>query len=261
MKYSVIKKQHKDYICHIYYEQYVRMLIVFILQHWNLTAGQQVACFKLEASLTVSKPQTWQHRKKSERLYNVEKSVFSFISPTSRKLLNLFFHKSKFMVCYIFSLACIYSSWVSKSYLNCHVQFVEQEFKKKIKPNISQNHGELKNSCGWKAPLEVTWSNPSVHIGLPSYPGPCPDGFWVFPRMKTYHLCGQSVPVLGHSQNKKVFLMFKEYLLCFSLCPLPLVLSLNTTGKSLAMRFLLPPFKYLHTLMSSPSPSSLSLFS
>ena len=33
---------------------------------------------------------------------------------------------------------------------------------------------------------------------------------------------------------KKYFLMFRGNLLCFSLCPLPLVLSLGTTDKSLA---------------------------
>jgi len=33
---------------------------------------------------------------------------------------------------------------------------------------------------------------------------------------------------------KKFFLMFRQKFLCFSLCPLPLVLSLGTTEKSLA---------------------------
>jgi len=33
---------------------------------------------------------------------------------------------------------------------------------------------------------------------------------------------------------KKFFLMFRRNFLCFSLCPLPLVLSLGTTEKSLA---------------------------
>jgi len=35
-------------------------------------------------------------------------------------------------------------------------------------------------------------------------------------------------------RGKKFFLMFSWNFLCFSLCPLPLVLSLGTTGKSLA---------------------------
>ena len=35
-------------------------------------------------------------------------------------------------------------------------------------------------------------------------------------------------------RGKKFFLMFRRNFLCFSLCPLPLVLSLGTTGKSLA---------------------------
>jgi len=36
-------------------------------------------------------------------------------------------------------------------------------------------------------------------------------------------------------RGKKFFLMFRWNLLCFSLCPLPLVLSLGTTEKSLAL--------------------------
>jgi len=35
-------------------------------------------------------------------------------------------------------------------------------------------------------------------------------------------------------RGKKFFLMFRRNFLCFSLCPLPLVLSLGTTEKSLA---------------------------
>ena len=48
---------------------------------------------------------------------------------------------------------------------------------------------------------------------------------------------------------KKCFPMFKQNLLCFSLCPLSLVLSLDTT---LALSSLHPPFRYLSTLMRSP---------
>jgi len=47
---------------------------------------------------------------------------------------------------------------------------------------------------------------------------------------------------------KKYFLMFRWSLLRFSLCPLPLVLSLGTNEKSLDLSFLQPPFRYLYTL-------------
>ena len=69
---------------------------------------------------------------------------------------------------------------------------------------------------------------------------------------------------------KKLCLMFRQSLPYCSLCPLPLVLSLGTTGKSLAPSSLHPPFSYLWTFVRSPwsflfsrprSPSSLSLFS
>ena len=46
--------------------------------------------------------------------------------------------------------------------------------------------------------------------------------------------------------------MFRANLLCYSLCPLPLVLSLGTTERGLAPSSLHPPFRYLYTLIRSP---------
>ena len=52
--------------------------------------------------------------------------------------------------------------------------------------------------------------------------------------------------------------MFRQSLLCFSLCPLSLVLSLGTTEKILALSALQYPFRYFCTLMRSlPEPSLL----
>ncbi|XP_052646855.1 uncharacterized protein LOC128143559 [Harpia harpyja] len=49
---------------------------------------------------------------------------------------------------------------------------------------------------------------------------------------------------------KKCFLMFRGNLLCFSLCPLPLVLLLGATEKILAPSFSHPPFSpYFHWLL------------
>ena len=48
------------------------------------------------------------------------------------------------------------------------------------------------------------------------------------------------------------FLIFRGNLLCFSLWPWPLVLSLSTTEKSLAPSSLHPPLRYLYTLVRSP---------
>jgi len=50
---------------------------------------------------------------------------------------------------------------------------------------------------------------------------------------RLHNLPGQPVPVLHHVRVKKFFLMFRRNFLCCSLCPLPLVLSLGTTEKSL----------------------------
>lgn len=49
---------------------------------------------------------------------------------------------------------------------------------------------------------------------------------------------------------------WRFYNLCFSLCPLPLALPLGSTGKSLALPSLQPPFRYLpwwHSLWASSS--------
>jgi len=53
-------------------------------------------------------------------------------------------------------------------------------------------------------------------------------------RRRLHNLSGQPVPVLVTLRGKKFFLMFRRNFLCFSLCPLSLVLSLGTTEKSLA---------------------------
>jgi len=55
-------------------------------------------------------------------------------------------------------------------------------------------------------------------------------------------LCQCSVTLRG----KKFFLMFRQNFLCFSLCPLPLVLSLGTTEKSLAPSSWNPPLSLDH---------------
>jgi len=50
---------------------------------------------------------------------------------------------------------------------------------------------------------------------------------------------------------KKCFLMFTWKTLWFSLCPMPLVLSLGITEKSLALFSLHPPFRYLCAFVGS----------
>jgi len=58
-------------------------------------------------------------------------------------------------------------------------------------------------------------------------------------------------------RGKKFFLMFRWNFLCFSLCPLPLVLSLGTTEKSLAPSFWHPPLRYLWASLVPSLPSLL----
>lgn len=64
-------------------------------------------------------------------------------------------------------------------------------------------------------------------------------------------LLGQPVPVLT---GKTGFLICKGNLLCSSLCPFLLVLSLGTTGERLAPSSLHFHFRYLHTSPPPPPP-------
>jgi len=59
-------------------------------------------------------------------------------------------------------------------------------------------------------------------------------GFERLQQRRHHNPFGQPVPVFHTLKVKKFFLMFTWNFLCFSLCPLPLVLSLGTTEKSLA---------------------------
>lgn len=89
---------------------------------------------------------------------------------------------------------------------------------------------EFQSGWGWKKPLvQIPYSSRDTYrqvnvqeaFDYPQGQGLC-------------NLGGQPVPVLG-DPDSKYFLMFRWSLLCFSLCPLPLVLLLCMTGKRLAL--------------------------
>jgi len=91
-------------------------------------------------------------------------------------------------------------------------------------------------------------SKPPAQAGPPGTgcPGPRPGPFLISPRMKTpQSLWATRYQCLVTLSIKKHFLVFRQTLLCFSLCPLPLALSLHTTEKSLAPPSLHPSFRYL----------------
>lgn len=68
------------------------------------------------------------------------------------------------------------------------------------------------------------------------------------PTTSLRNMCQCLVTITG----KKCFLIFRGYLLCFCLCPLPLVLALGPTEKSLIITSLQPFYRCLYTLMRSP---------
>ena len=63
---------------------------------------------------------------------------------------------------------------------------------------------------------------------------------------------GKPIPVLDNPHCQTTFLLFKCNCLCFSLCPLPLLLSPGTTAKGLAPPSSFPPPGCLYTLIRSP---------
>lgn len=81
------------------------------------------------------------------------------------------------------------------------------------------------------------------------YPGPHLVGFedlqWGDCSTSLGSLC--QLPVTHTAQ--RCFLMLRWNLLFFMLCHLSLVLALSTTGRSLSLPSLHPPFKYLYTLL------------
>lgn len=93
-------------------------------------------------------------------------------------------------------------------------------------------------------------SNPSAQAESlrAAWPGSCPDGLW----MKGWRLhiyLGNLCQCLVIHRVKKCFLMYSQKLLCFSLCPLPLVLPLGTNEKGQDPLTLHPAFRYLHILI------------
>lgn len=112
-------------------------------------------------------------------------------------------------------------------------------------PSCDSSRGELQNHWGGKAILEIIWSIVHSHwlrVGLTAggYPGLCPVWFWIFLRT-SFHNLFQCLITL---KVKYCFLKLKQDFLYLSLHPLPLLLSLGTTEKNLALSSYCP-IRYL----------------
>lgn len=97
---------------------------------------------------------------------------------------------------------------------------------------------------GWKEPLEFTWYNYSAQAGSPRARLSRTISRWLWnisrdgdSRTNLGSLCQCSVTLTV----KICFLMFRQNLVCFSLHPLLLVLSLGTTDKGLGLLSFHPP--------------------
>lgn len=107
---------------------------------------------------------------------------------------------------------------------------------------------------GWQGALEVLVSSPEAQAGSPQAQDCVQLAFECLWQRRCPSLSGPLVLVL--LSWWKSFLMFRENLLCFSLSPLPLVPSLGTTKKSLALSLHFP-FRY--SCVRSPQAFSRSI--
>lgn len=111
----------------------------------------------------------------------------------------------------------------------------------------------LQNGWGWKRSLEVSWTNTACKAGSPEpVAQDCVQkAFECLHRWRFILLSLWATRSHAQSPSEKVkkvdkcFLTFQWKFLCFSLCPLSLVLSVGTPEKSLALPCLHPPFRYL----------------
>lgn len=124
------------------------------------------------------------------------------------------------------------------------------------------------NVWGWKAHLEVTSPTPlkQGHLELLAH-DQVRLGFGCLQGMRLHNFSGKLCQCSATFKVEMCFLLFRQSLLCLSMCPLPSDLAMDTTEMSLAPSSF-PPIKYLYTLLrrtwasSSPDcliPLSLSL--
>lgn len=74
-----------------------------------------------------------------------------------------------------------------------------------------------------------------------------------------HSISGQPVPVLSNPHSETGFLVLRRNLLSCAVCPLSLVLSLGTPGRSLALSCLQPPPGYLWNCWRDPTEPSLQV--
>lgn len=140
-----------------------------------------------------------------------------------------------------------YSHWDQRTFFYC-VQFIISSYFVPF-PFLFERS---QNSWNRQGPLKATWSStlftqiPLKHINQ----GHAHVAFEYLQGRR--YLPGQPVPVVCHPHSKTFLLVFSQNFLCSSLCPLPLILSLGTTDKSVAPSSWQPPFRYSHTINQIP---------
>lgn len=78
-----------------------------------------------------------------------------------------------------------------------------------------------------------------------SCPGLCSVRILISLKMEILQVLWANCQCLTTLTLKKFYILFRQHLLCFSLCPLFPVLSLSITGKSLTPSSFHPPFRCL----------------
>jgi len=138
-----------------------------------------------------------------------------------------------------------------------------------LSSRISQNHRRVEVGRDlWRASGPTSLIKQGHHLEL-VVQDPVQLAFDYLQGWRLHDFSGQPVPVLGHLHSEKVFPDVQKEPPVFGLCPLPLILLLGTTVKSLSSSSLHSPSIFVYTaeillsLLFSRlnSPSSLSLSS
>lgn len=156
------------------------------------------------------------------------------------------------------------NAWCNCSLTSAH-SVPQQQAPASFPPSLSQNVSVKQISFSRNPPIQSPAKVASAGAGCTGW---CPGECWVFPETETAQpLWAACCSAQSPSQVKTFSLIFGWNFLCSSLCPLPLVLSLGTAGKSLASSSWRNPFAVFVRIGKIPShffprlkrPSSLSL--
>ena len=143
---------------------------------------------------------------------------------------------------------------IVNTYIKYHWCLISLFFTHTTTPSLTP-HLESQNGWGWQGPLEPSGPTPAQE-GPPrgGCPGTyssdlCPSSFWASLRKRLHGFWTTCVKCSSTHTAQQCCLVLRRSFLSSSLCPLPPVLAIGTTEKSLVPSSLCPSFRHLYTLM------------